>query len=37
MRAYRFLATPLTDGGRQLPGVPNPNQLDGDGDGAGDA
>ena len=38
LKTYRFLATPLTDGpGDDCPGVPNPNQIDGDGDGVGDA
>jgi hypothetical protein len=38
LKTVRFLATPLTDGpGDNCPGVPNPDQLDGDGDGAGNA
>ena len=38
MKTYRVLPTPLTDGpGDNCPGVPNPGQQDGDGDGVGDA
>lgn len=38
MKTYRFLPTPLTDGpGDNCPGMPNPGQEDGDGDGVGDA
>ncbi len=38
LKTIRFLPTPLTDGpGDNCPGVPNPGQQDGDGDGVGDA
>ncbi len=38
MKTVRFVPTPLTDGpGDNCPGVPNPGQEDGDGDGVGDA
>jgi alpha-mannosidase len=38
LKTIRFLPTPLTDGpGDNCPGVPNPGQEDGDGDGIGNA
>src|SRR6185436_13333608 len=38
MKTYRFLASPLMDGpGDNCPRFPNPDQADGDGDGAGNA